>query len=285
MDFLHHPYTQKIIDFAFEEDLSTRGDVTTLATLPDNCTAQAKLIFKEEGIAAGIALAEYIFKQLETSARVDIRVHDGQRVDKGEIGFYVTASYHTLLKAERVVLNFMQRMSGIATLTNTVVQTLKGLPTRVLDTRKTTPGLRILEKWAVQIGGGVNYRFGLYDWVMIKDNHIDHAGGIEKAITRVQEYLRKHNLNLKITVETRNLQEVEQVLKIGGIDQIMFDNMDEDTMRKAVELVNKQYLTEASGNITLENARRKAETGVDFISMGMLTHSVKSLDISLKAML
>ncbi|MCS7027515.1 MAG: carboxylating nicotinate-nucleotide diphosphorylase [Bacteroidia bacterium] len=283
MDFLQHPLTQKIIDLAFEEDLGSTGDITTLATLPDNRIGQAKLIFREKGIAAGIKLAEHIFKQLESTASVDIRVQDGQPVEKGDIGFYVTASYHTLLKAERVILNFMQRMSGIATITHAVVQALEGLPTQVLDTRKTTPGLRIIEKWAVQIGGGVNYRFGLYDWIMIKDNHIDHAGGIQKALQRVHEYLQKHQLDLKITIETRNLYEVEQVLKIGGVHQIMLDNMDEQTMRKAVQMINKQYLTEASGNITLENARQKAETGVDFISMGMLTHSVKSLDISLKA--
>lgn len=283
MDFLQHPYIQKIIDFAFEEDLGNNGDVTTLATLPDNHTAKAKLLFKEDGIAAGIALAEYIFKQIEPDAKLEILAKDGQKVQKGEIGFYVTASYHTLLKAERVVLNLMQRMSGIATITHKVVQELEGLSTRVLDTRKTTPGLRILEKWAVQIGGGVNYRFGLYDWIMIKDNHIDHAGGIKIALTRAHEYLKKHNLNLNITVETRNLNEVEEVLSIGGVKQIMFDNMDYDMMKEAVKMVNKRYYTEASGNITLENARKKAETGVDFISMGMLTHSVKSMDISLKA--
>jgi nicotinate-nucleotide pyrophosphorylase (carboxylating) len=284
MDFLQHPHIQKIIDFAFEEDLSSIGDVTTLATLPDNHTAKAKLLFKEEGIVAGIALAEHIFKQCEPDAKLEIFVKDGQKVQKGDIGFIVTASYHTLLKVERVMLNIMQRMSGIATLTNQVVQELNGLHTRVLDTRKTTPGLRILEKWAVHIGGGVNYRFGLYDWVMIKDNHIDHAGGIKIAITRVHEYLKKQGLNLNITVETRNLTEVQEVLEIGGIHQIMFDNMDYDMMREAVKMVNKRYITEASGNITLENARKKAETGVDFISMGMLTHSVKSMDISLKAM-
>ena len=283
MDFLQHSHIQKIIDFAFEEDLNTIGDVTTLATLPDNHTAKAKLLFKEDGIVAGIALAEYIFQQLEPTAELEIFVQDGQKVQKGDIGFIVTASYHTLLKGERVILNIMQRMSGIATLTHKVVQELQGLSTRVLDTRKTTPGLRILEKWAVHLGGGVNYRFGLYDWVMIKDNHIDHAGGIKIAIARVHEYLKKHELNLNITVETRNLAEVQEVLEIGGIHQIMFDNMDYDMMREAVKMVNKRYITEASGNITLENARKKAETGVDFISMGMLTHSVKSMDISLKA--
>lgn len=284
MDFLQHSHIQKIIDFAFEEDLSTVGDVTTLATLPDNHTAKAKLLFKENGIVAGIALAEHIFRQLEPTVKLEIFVQDGQKVQKGDIGFIVTASYHTLLKGERIILNIMQRMSGIATLTHKVVQELQGLHTRVLDTRKTTPGLRILEKWAVHLGGGVNYRFGLYDWVMIKDNHIDHAGGIKIAIARTHEYLKKHKLNLNITVETRNLAEVQEVLEIGGIHQIMFDNMDYDMMREAVKMVNKRYITEASGNITLENARKKAETGVDFISMGMLTHSVKSMDISLKAM-
>lgn len=283
MEFLQHPHIQKIIDFAFEEDLGTLGDITTIATLPDNHLAKAKLLFKDEGIAAGIALAEHIFKKLEPDAKLDIFIKDGQKVQKGDVGFIVTASYHTLLKAERVILNLMQRMSGIATVTHAVVEELKGLHTRVLDTRKTTPGLRIIEKWAVHIGGGVNYRFGLYDWIMIKDNHIDHAGGIKIAITRTHEYLKKHNLNLNITIETRNLKEVQEVLEIGGIHQIMFDNMDYDTMREAVKMVNKRYITEASGNITLENARKKAETGVDFISMGMLTHSVKSMDISLKA--
>lgn len=283
MEFLQHQHIQKIIDFAFEEDLSTIGDVTTLATLPDNHTAKAKLVFKEEGIVAGIALAEHIFRQLEATAALEIFVKDGQKVQKGDTGFVVTASYHTLLKAERVMLNLMQRMSGIATVTHRVVQELQGLPTRVLDTRKTTPGLRVLEKWAVHIGGGVNYRFGLYDWIMIKDNHVDHAGGIKTAITRTHEYLRKHGLNLNITVETRNLKEVQEVLETGGIHQIMFDNMEYDMMREAVKMVNKRYITEASGNITLENARKKAETGVDYISMGMLTHSVKSMDISLKA--
>jgi nicotinate-nucleotide pyrophosphorylase (carboxylating) len=284
MEFLQHPHIQRIIDFAFEEDLSTVGDVTTLATLPYNHTAKAKLLFKEDGIVAGIALAEHIFRQLEPTATLEILVKDGQKIQKGDIGFIVTASYHTLLKAERVILNLMQRMSGAATITHKVVQELNGLHTRVLDTRKTTPGLRILEKWAVYLGGGVNYRFGLYDWIMIKDNHVDHAGGIKTALTRTHEYLKKHGLTLNITVETRNLTEVEEVLRTGGIHQIMFDNMDYEMMREAVKMVNKRYITEASGNITLENARKKAETGVDFISMGMLTHSVKSLDISLKAM-
>lgn len=283
MEFLQHPHIQRIIDFAFEEDLGTVGDITTLATLPDNHTAKAKLLFKEDGIAAGIALAGHIFHLLEPSAKIEFFIRDGEKVHKGDIGFIVTASYHTLLKGERVMLNLMQRMSGIATVTHKVVQELNGLHTRVLDTRKTTPGLRILEKWAVHIGGGVNYRFGLYDWIMIKDNHIDHAGGIKTAITRTHEYLKKHGLNLNITVETRTLTEVQEALEIGGIHQIMFDNMDYDMMREAVKMVNKRYITEASGNITLENARKKAETGVDFISMGMLTHSVKSMDISLKA--
>lgn len=281
-EFLHHPETDRIIETALQEDIR-EGDHTTLATIPEGHIRKARCLVKDEGIIAGIDLARKVFEKIDASIQFDQKMADGTSVKYGDIPFFVEGEARTLLTGERLVLNLMQRMSGIATMANAVAKQLEGLPTKVLDTRKTTPLIRHMEKWAVVIGGGTNHRFGLYDMIMIKDNHVDYAGGIEKAITAVHRYLEEKSLDLKIEVETRNLEEVERVLKVGGIHRIMLDNMDVETMKKAVEMIDGKYETEASGGITLETIRAKALSGVDFCSMGALTHSVKSLDISLKA--
>lgn len=244
---------------------------------------QAQLLIKESGIIAGLELAEMIFKQFDPSLQVELLLKDGDPVNPGDIGLRVKGKAASILTTERLVLNCMQRMSGIATKTHRLTQLILHTKARLMDTRKTTPNFRLMEKWAVWIGGGVNHRFALYDMVMLKDNHIDFSGGIKNAIGNTKRYLAEKNLNLKIEVETRTLQEVEEVLSIGGIDYIMLDNMDYDTMRKAVQMVDGRYPLEASGGITEENLKDVAECGVDFISVGALTHQVKSLDISLKA--
>ncbi len=244
---------------------------------------QAQLLVKESGIIAGLELAEMIFKQFDASLQVELLLKDGDPVKSGDIGLRVKGKAASILTTERLVLNCMQRMSGIATKTHLLTQLILHTKARLMDTRKTTPNFRLMEKWAVWIGGGINHRFALYDMVMLKDNHIDFAGGIKNAIHNTKRYLAEKNLKLKIEVETRSLQEVEEVLRIGGIDYIMLDNMDYETMRKAVQLVNGKYPLEASGGITEENLKDVAECGVDFISVGALTHQVKSLDISLKA--
>ncbi|MEM0997713.1 MAG: carboxylating nicotinate-nucleotide diphosphorylase [Bacteroidota bacterium] len=282
MDFLHHPETDRIIEAAFVEDIR-EGDHTTLATLPPAARRRARCLIKDEGILAGVALAEKIFRRLDPDIVFDLRIPDGVPVEYGDEAFFVEGDARSILSGERLVLNLMQRMSGIATFTRRMVDLIEGTGCKLLDTRKTTPLIRHLEKWAVTIGGGVNHRFGLYDMVMIKDNHVDYAGGVEAAIQRAQEYLREKGLDLKIEVETRNLEEVREVMRIGGIHRIMLDNMDPDTMREAVAIIAGQYETEGSGNINLKTVRAKAETGVDYLSVGALTHSVKSLDISLKA--
>lgn len=282
MDFLNHPETDRIIDEALREDVRD-GDHTSLSTIPADDVSMARCLVKDEGIIAGVALAERIFKRVNPAMKLDVIITDGNPVHYGDVAFYVEGHTQTILTCERLVLNLMQRMSGIATMTHKMARRLEGTNCKLLDTRKTTPLIRHVEKWAVHIGGGTNHRFGLYDMIMIKDNHVDYAGGIEQAITAAKKYLERKGLNLRIEVETRNLEEVAEVLRVGGIDVIMLDNMDPPMMKKAVEMIGGRYETEGSGGITYETLREKAETGVDFLSMGALTHSVKSLDISLKA--
>jgi len=282
MDFLNNSETDRIIQAAFIEDVGD-GDHTTLSVIAPQDMRRARCLIKEAGILAGVALAERIFQTVGPDLKFERVLEDGARVQPGDIAFYVEGPARTILTAERIVLNFMQRMSGIATFTRKMVDMLDGLDCQLLDTRKTTPTVRHFEKWAVVIGGGTNHRFGLYDMVMIKDNHHDYAGGIEPAIKRTQEYLERKGLSLKIEVETRNLDEVREVLRVGGIHRIMLDNMSVEEMTEAVELIGGKYEVEASGNINETTIRAKAETGVDFLSMGALTHTVNSLDISLKA--
>lgn len=267
---------------AFAEDIGD-GDHATLASIPATARSKAKLLVKDDGILAGVELAAEIFNQFDPSLKLDIKLGDGDWVKKGDVAFTVEGPSRSILTTERLVLNCMQRMSGIATLTNRLVTLIQGTKAKLLDTRKTTPNFRLPEKWAVVIGGGQNHRIGLFDMVMLKDNHIDMAGGLEQAILQTKEYLRATNKKLKIEVETRNLTEVEEVLRIGGVDIIMLDNMAIDEMKRAVWLINGRYQTEASGGITEDTIRSIAECGVDFVSVGALTHSVKSLDLSLKA--
>ncbi|MBK7035558.1 MAG: carboxylating nicotinate-nucleotide diphosphorylase [Bacteroidetes bacterium] len=273
-----------IIDEALIEDIQ-EGDHTTLATIDHEATGTAKLLVKQPGIIAGVELAEQILKHVNPELEVDIVIPDGAKVEPGDIAFTVFGRVQALLVAERTMLNFMQRMSGIATKTNTFVQKVRHTNAKILDTRKTTPGLRNFEKWAVRIGGGHNHRMGLYDMIMIKDNHIDFCGGIENAITKVRQYLQDNELELKIEVETRNIEEVWQVLRTGGVDRIMLDNFAVNNMKEAVEAISGQFETEASGGINIDTVLNYAETGVDFISIGELTHSVNSLDLSFKAVM
>ena len=273
-----------IIDEALIEDIQ-EGDHTTLATIDHEALGTAKLLVKEPGIIAGVELAEQILKHVNPELEVDIFIPDGARVEPGDIVFTVSGRVQALLVAERTMLNFMQRMSGIATNTNRYVQAIRHTNAKILDTRKTTPGLRTFEKWAVRIGGGHNHRFGLYDMIMIKDNHVDFCGGIENAINRVLAYLQENELDLRIEVETRNLDEVWQVLKTGRVHRIMLDNYKLEDLREAVQVIGKQFETEASGGVNINTVAAIAETGVDFISVGELTHSVKSLDLSFKAVL
>jgi len=273
---------EEIIRKALEEDLGT-GDHTSLATIDESATGTAVMLAKEKGVLAGTEIAGKVFKILDQETSVDILITDGQHITPGDKIMVVSGKSRVLLSGERTALNYVQRMSGIATFTAKVVGLLEGLHTKVLDTRKTTPCNRLFEKMAVRAGGGTNHRFGLYDMIMIKDNHIDFAGGIQPAIEKVHRYLKTRHLDLKIEIETRNFQELEEVLKTGGIDRIMLDNFTPDELRKALKMIDKKYETEASGGITTETIRAYAETGVDFISIGALTHQIKSLDISLKA--
>jgi len=281
MELVSQEQIQNFIVAALYEDIRD-GDHTSLACVPANAYGSAQLLVKDDGVLAGVAIAVKIFEYVDPAMQMKIYLQDGANIKKGDIAFDVYAPSQAILKAERVVLNTMQRMSGIATMTRQFTNIVADLPVKILDTRKTTPLLRFLEKMAVRIGGGTNYRDGLYDRIMIKDNHVDFCGSIEQTIQKVHAYLKEHQLDLQITVEVRNLQELDEAMKTGGIQRIMLDNFDTDTMRKAVVIINKQYEVEASGGITLETVRSYAETGVDFISVGALTHSFKSLDLSLK---
>ncbi|WP_298526278.1 carboxylating nicotinate-nucleotide diphosphorylase [uncultured Christiangramia sp.] len=271
-----------IIENAIREDVGD-GDHSSLACIPKSAKGKAKLLVKDQGLIAGVRFAEKVFHHVDPELSIDLKIRDGQRISKGDIAFYVEGSSQSILKAERLVLNAMQRMSAIATKTATFVEKLEGTRTKILDTRKTTPGIRALEKWAVKIGGGENHRFALYDMVMLKDNHIDFAGGITRAIDKTKEYLASNHLDLKIIVEARNMNEIREILKSDGIYRILIDNFNYEDTRKAVDLINGKCLTESSGGITLETARSYAECGVDYISSGALTHSVYNLDLSLKA--
>ena len=273
---------EDFIKLAIEEDIKD-GDHSSLACIPTGEYGKAKLLVKQDGILAGVELAKSIFHYFDKNSKLEILMQDGDSMKYGDIAFYIEGNVHAILQAERLVLNCMQRMSAIATKTNEVASKIKDLKTKVLDTRKTTPLLRFIEKWAVRIGGGVNHRFGLYDMIMLKDNHIDYAGGIEKAITQTNNYLKQKGKDLKIEIETRNLEEVKEVLSIGNINRIMLDNFSYEDIKIAIGLINGKYETEASGGITSETVRNYAECGVDFVSMGALTHSVKNLDLSLKA--
>ena len=270
------------VRLSIEEDVKL-GDHSTLSCIPKNKLGSAKLLIKENGIISGIEVAKEIFKTYDNSIEFIANLKDGEKVKIGDIAFTVNGSSRTLLTIERLVLNVMQRMSAISTLTDKFVQELKGFNTKVLDTRKTTPLNRFLEKQAVKIGGGHNHRFGLYDMIMLKDNHIDFAGGIKEAITKANNYIDTENLNLKIEIETRNLQELKEVLKYGGVDRIMLDNFSFEDLKLAVELINGKFETEASGGIDLKTIKNYALCGVDYISVGALTHSVKNMDLSLKA--
>lgn len=271
-----------IIKNAIREDVGD-GDHTSLSCIPKNAEGKAKLLVKDEGIIAGIEFAKQVFAYVDPTLKVETLIEDGSEVKYGDIAFYVEGSSQSILVAERLVLNAMQRMSAIATKTKLFVDLLKGTKTQILDTRKTTPGIRALEKWAVKIGGGVNHRFALYDMVMIKDNHIDFAGGITKAINKTQTYLKENNKDLKIIVEARSLAEIEKILQSDGIYRILIDNFNYEDTRKAVALIGDQCLTESSGGINEKTAREYAQCGVDYISSGALTHSVYNLDLSLKA--
>ncbi|MDB5134645.1 MAG: hypothetical protein JWP37_1248 [Mucilaginibacter sp.] len=275
--FIHHFITN-----ALAEDVGD-GDHTSLATIPDGTIGKAKLLVKDSGILAGVDLAIEIFHQVDKDLKVTLFLNDGAEIKPKDVALEVEGNAQSILKAERLVLNCMQRMSGIASKTREIVDLLKGTNAKVLDTRKTTPGLRYLEKWAVRIGGGVNHRFGLYDMILIKDNHVDYSGGIRQAIENTHRYLEHQNKKLAIEIEVRNLEELDQVLQTGGVNRILLDNFSFNDLCQAVNIIEGRYITEASGGITIDNIRRYAECGVDYISVGALTHSVKSLDLSLKA--
>lgn len=272
----------EIIDNALREDLGD-GDHSSLACVPENAEGKATLYVKDDGVLAGVELAQLIFQRYDSNLKMEIFIQDGTEVKKGDIAFTLTGSSRSILATERLVLNFMQRMSGIATQTRQIVKLIEGTSVQLLDTRKTTPGIRYMEKWAVRIGGGGNHRFALYDMIMLKDNHVDYAGGIKPAIERTNDYLKTTERDLKIEIEVRNEQELNEVLEVGNVDRIMLDNFTPERIKAVINTIPPQYETEASGGITLENIRGYAETGVQFISVGALTHSFKSLDMSLKA--
>ena len=272
----------RLIDLAFAEDIGD-GDHTTLCCIPADAMGQSRLLIKEEGILAGVEIAKEVFRRFDPTLEVEVFMPDGTRVKPGDVAMIVHGKVQSLLQTERLMLNIMQRMSGIATMTDRYVQRLKGTNTRVLDTRKTTPGMRMLEKQAVKIGGGCNHRIGLFDMILLKDNHVDFAGGITNAIDRCHKYLDEKGLKLKIEIEVRSFDELRQVLDHGGVDRIMLDNFSVPDTKKAVDLIAHRYETESSGGITFDTIRDYAEQGVDFISVGALTHSVKGLDMSFKA--
>lgn len=272
----------KLIDLAFAEDIGD-GDHTTLSCIPATAMGKSKLLIKEAGVLAGMEVAKEIFHRFDPTLKVEVYINDGSEVKPGDVAMVVEGKVQSLLQTERLMLNVMQRMSGIATMTRKYAHQLEGTRTRVLDTRKTTPGMRILEKMAVKIGGGVNHRIGLFDMILLKDNHVDFAGGIDKAITRAKDYCKENGKDLKIEIEVRNFDELQQVLDLGGVDRIMFDNFTPEKTKQAVEMVAGRYETESSGGITFDTLREYAQCGVDFISVGALTHSVKGLDMSFKA--
>jgi len=284
---MNQAYKEQLITFvaqALEEDIR-EGDHTTLASLPEDKLGEAKLLVKEDGVLAGVEVGVEIFKQVDADLKVEVLIQDGAEVKSGELAMLVHGKIHSILKAERLVLNIMQRMSGIATQTAKYVKELSGTNCKVLDTRKTTPLLRFLEKRAVKIGGGENHRFGLYDMILIKDNHVDYAGSVSNAVNNALQYKKEQKINIPVEVEVRNFDELNELLACTGVDRVMFDNFVPADVEKAVQLVNGRLVTEASGGITLESIRSYAVTGVDFVSVGALTHSVKSLDLSLKAKL
>ena len=272
----------RLIDLAFAEDIGD-GDHTTLCCIPDDAMGKSRLLIKEDGILAGVEVAKKVFARFDPNMQVEVLMGDGTKVKKGDVAMIVTGKVRSLLQTERLMLNIMQRMSGIATMTHRYVERLEGTKTRVLDTRKTTPGMRMLEKQAVKIGGGVNHRIGLFDMILLKDNHVDFAGGIANAIHRCHEYLEEKGLKLKIEIEVRNFDELQQVLDCQGVDRIMLDNFSVEDTRKAVEIIGGRYETESSGGLTIDTIRSYAECGVDYVSVGALTHSVKGLDMSFKA--
>lgn len=272
----------RLIDLAFAEDIGD-GDHTTLCCIPEDAMGKSHLLIKEDGILAGVEVAKRVFAKFDPTMQVEVLINDGTPVKKGDIAMVVTAKVRSLLQTERLMLNIMQRMSGIATMTNKYVERLKGTKTHVLDTRKTTPGLRMLEKQAVKIGGGMNHRIGLFDMILLKDNHVDFCGGITNAITRCHEYLKEKGLDLKIEIEVRNFDELAEALECGGVNRIMLDNFSVADTKKAVDIVGGKFEVESSGGITFDTIRDYAECGVDFISVGALTHSVKGLDMSFKA--
>ena len=272
----------RLIDLAFAEDIGD-GDHTTLCCIPEDAMGKSHLLIQEDGILAGIDVAKRVFAKFDPTLKVEVLIEDGAKVKVGDIAMVVSGKVRSLLQTERLMLNIMQRMSGIATMTHKYVERLKGTRTHVLDTRKTTPGMRILEKQAVKIGGGMNHRIGLFDMILLKDNHVDFAGGIKNAIERCHKYLKEKSLDLKIEIEVRNFIEIQQVIDCGGVDRIMFDNFSVDDTRTAVEMIAGRFETESSGGITFDTIRQYAECGVDYISVGALTHSVKGLDMSFKA--
>jgi nicotinate-nucleotide pyrophosphorylase (carboxylating) len=272
----------RIIKNGFREDVG-HGDHTSLSCIPSDAQGKAKLLVKDTGIIAGVAFAKKVFEYLDSDLHLETFINDGAKVHHGDVVFHVSGKSQSILQAERFVLNAMQRMSAIATKTAFFVDLLKGTNTKILDTRKTTPGIRALEKWAVKIGGGVNHRFALYDMIMIKDNHIDFAGGISEAITKTKDYLEEKNLEIKIIVEARSIDEIEEILKNDGVYRILIDNFSFEDTKAAVRLINGKCLTESSGGINEKTIRKYAECGVDFISSGALTHSVYNMDLSLKA--
>lgn len=272
----------RLIDLAFSEDIGD-GDHTTLCCIPDNEMGKSQLIIKENGILAGIRVAQQVFNRFDPTMKVEVLIEDGTPVKPGDVAMIVSGKVRSLLQTERLMLNIMQRMSGIATMTSKYVKKLEGTNTRILDTRKTTPGMRMMEKEAVKIGGGVNHRIGLFDMILLKDNHIDFAGGIDAALDKCHQYLKDKGLDLKIEIEVRSFDELQQVLNHGGVDRIMLDNFNTEDTKKAVAMINHRYETESSGGITYDTIRDYAECGVDFISVGALTHSVKGLDMSFKA--
>ena len=272
----------KLIELSFAEDIGD-GDHTTLCCIPEGAMGKSHLLIKEDGILAGVEVAKKVFARFDPTMQVEVLINDGAQVKKGDIAMIVTGKTRSLLQTERLMLNIMQRMSGIATMTHKYVERIAGTGCHILDTRKTTPGMRMLEKQAVKIGGGMNHRIGLFDMILLKDNHIDFAGGITNAIDRCHEYLKKNNLDLKIEIEVRDFDELQQVLDKGGVDRVMLDNFTVADTKKAVDLINHRMEVESSGGITHDTIRPYAEQGVDFISVGALTHSVKGLDMSFKA--